>query len=158
MFFHLSSAGPFEFLVPSSNKLTILPQTRIRGICNIVRKDGSDVPIETDFSVVNLFPHSIFNQVDVDIDGINLSCQDNMYPYKAYLETLLTFGLESKSSHLSTSHYTKDTTYHFNNFDEQNMGYITRKQDVSGSKLFDFCVTPHIDFFHTPMVIPPEFK
>ena len=80
--------------MPSSNELTLLPQTRIHGICKIVRKDGSDVPLETDFSVVNLFPHSIFNQVDVEIDGINLSCQDNMYPYKAYLETLLTFGLE----------------------------------------------------------------
>ena len=38
---------------------------------------------------------------------------------------------------MSTSHYSKDTAYHFNDFDEQNKGYIRRKQDVSGSKLFD---------------------
>ncbi len=60
-----------------------------------------------------------------------------------------------KKSHLSTSHYSKDTAYHFNDFDEQNKGYIRRKQDVSGSKLFDFCVITHINFFHIPKVIPP---
>ena len=154
MILFLSSAGPFEFLIPASNELTLLPQTRIQGVCKIVRKDGTDLPIDTDFSVVNLFPHSIFSQVDLEIDGVNLSCQDNLYPYKAYLETLLTFGLDSKGSHLTTSHYAKDTAHHFNDFDDKNKGYIERKKDVSGSKSFDFCISPHIDFLHTPKVLP----
>ena len=135
MIMFLPSAGPFEFLIPTSNELTLLPQTRTQGVCKIVRKDGTDLPIDTDFSVVNLFPHSIFNQVDIEIDGINLSCQDNLYPYKVYLETLLTFCLDSKNSHLTKSHYAKDTAHHFNDFDDSNEGYIERKKMLQGVNL-----------------------
>ena len=88
---------PVRVLIPASTKLPLLPQTRIHGVCKIIKKDGSELPPESDFSIVNLFPHSIFNQIDLEIDGVNFLCHDNLYPYKAYLETLLTFGFDSKS-------------------------------------------------------------
>ena len=97
----------------------------------------------------------MFSQIDLEIDGVNLACQDNLYPYKAYLETLLTFGFDSKKSHLTTAHYAKDTAHKFDILDESNRGYAMRQTDVKGSKLFDFCISPHIDFFHTPKVLPP---
>ena len=134
-FSSLSSAGQLELLIPASNELTLLPQTRVPGVRKRVRKDGSDLPIDTDFSNVNLFPHSIFNQVDLEIDGVNLSCQDNLYPYKAYLETLLIFGWDSKGSHLPTSQYAKDTAHHFNDFDDKNKRYIERKKMFRGVNL-----------------------
>ena len=93
-----------------------------------------------DFSTVNLFPHSLFSQIDFEIDGINLCSNDNLYPYKAYLETLLTYGHDAKNSHLSTSHFVKDSAHHFE------------------SRLFDFSIIPHIDFLHTPRVIPANIS
>ena len=107
-----------------------------------------------DFSTVNLFPHSLFSQIDFEIDGINLCSNDNLYPYKAYLETLLTYGHDAKNSHLSTSHFVKDSAHHFESGSQGNNGYITRHKDVAGSRLFDFSIIPHIDFLHTPRVIP----
>ena len=149
-----SSAGPFEFNIPSSTELTLLPQTRIHGTCKIVQKDGSDLPPESDYSIVNLFPHALFSQLDLEIDGVNLSSQDNLYPYKSYLETILTYGFDSKNSHLTTSHFIKDTAYNFDHLDDRNKGCKTRKFDVAESKLFDFTISPHIDFLHTPRVLP----
>ena len=83
-----------------------------------------------------MFPHSIFNQIDLEIDGVNLACQDNLYPYKAYLETLLTFGFDSKKSHLTTAHYVKDTAHNLDSLDGNNRGYAMRPKDVKESKLF----------------------
>ena len=108
---------------------------------------------DVNFSTANLFPHALFSQIDLEIDGVNLSSQDNLYPYKAYLETLLTYGHDAKFSHLTTSHFAKDSAGYFDDV-EKNQGYLRRKQDVTGSRLFDFCINPHIDFFHTPRVLP----
>ena len=111
-----------------------------------------------DFSTVNLFPHTLFSQIDFEIDGINLCSNDNLYPYKAYLETLLTYGHDAKSSHLSTSHFVKDSAHHFESGSQGNNGYVTRHKDVVGSRLFDFSIIPHIDFLHTPRVIPANIS
>ena len=132
----------------------MLPLTRLHGTCQIVHKDGTPINSDIDFSTVNLFPHSLFSQIDLEIDGVNLCSQDNLYPYKAYLETLLTYGHDAKFSHLTTSHFVKDTSHHFESGSDGNQGYIIRQKYVTGSKLFDFCINPHIDFLHTPRVLP----
>ena len=119
-----------------------------------MKKDGTPVDNGTDYSIVNLFPHSLFSQVDLEIDGVNLSSQDNLYPYKAYLESLLTYGHDAKFSHLTTEHFVKDTAGQFESGSSGNHGYVTRKKDVLDSKLFDFCIIPHIDFLHTPRILP----
>ena len=152
--YSFSSAGPFEFSIPGSNEYTLLPLTRLHGTCQIVRKDGSILPDDTEFSTVNLFPHALFSQVDLEIDGVNLSSHDNLYRYKAYLETLLSYGTEAKKSQLTTSHFVKDTAHNFENFSDGNKGYARRRKDVVGSRIFDFCVNPHIDFLHTSKVLP----
>ncbi len=150
----ISSAGPFEFSVPSSNEYTLLPLTRLHGTCQIVNKDGTVIPEDVDYSVVNLFPHALFSQIDLEIDGINLSSHDNLYQYKAYLETLLSYGFDAKLSHLTTSHFVKDTAKNFENGSNGNNGYIKRREEVKDSRVFDFCINPHIDFFHTSRVLP----
>ena len=79
-----------EFDIPASSELTLLPHTRLHGVCKIVKADGSDVSTE-DYSITNLFPQTLFSQIDLEIDGVNLAFQDNLYQYKPYLETLLTY-------------------------------------------------------------------
>ena len=153
-FVFLFSSGPFEFSIPATTDYTLLPLTRLHGTCQIVHKDGSIVSDDVDFSTVNLFPHTLFSQLDFEIDGVNLPSNDNLYPYKAYLETLLTYGHDAKNSHLSTSHFVKDTAHNFENGLQGNKGYITRRKDVIGSRVFDFSIIPHIDFFQTSRVLP----
>lgn len=108
---------------------------------------------DVNFSAANLFPHALSSQIDLEIDGVNLSSQDNLYPYKAYLETLLTYDHDAKISHLTTSHLARDSASYFDDI-EKNQGYLRRKQDVTGSRLFDCCINPHIHFFPTPRVLP----
>ena len=100
----------------------------------------------------------MFSQIDVEIYGINLTSHDNLYLYKPYLETLLSYGSDAKLSHLTTSHFVKDTAHNFENGSSGNNGYVTRQKEVKGSKIFDFCINPHIDFFHTSRVLPSDIS
>ena len=153
--FLLHSSGPFEIVCPASTtEFTSLPLTRLHGVCQILNKDGTLVENEN-FSICNLFSHSIFSQIDLEIDSQNLTVSDHLYPYKAYFETLLSYGNDAKKSHLSTSIFSQDTAYCYDETEGLNIGYNERKRIVENSKIFDFCISPHIDFFQTPRYLPP---
>ena len=144
-----------EIVCPASTtEFTALSLTRLYGVCQILNKDGSLVENEN-FSICNLFPHSIFSQIDLEIDGQNLTVSDHLYPYKAYLETLLSYGNDAKKSHLTTSMFCQDTAYCYDETEGLNLGYNQRKRVVENSKTFDFSISPNIDFFQTPRYLPP---
>ena len=82
---------------------------------------------DVNFSTANLFPHALFSQIDLEIDGVNLSSQDNLYPYKAYLETLLTYGHDAKISHLTTSHFAKDSAGYFDDVEKTRFIFVGSK-------------------------------
>lgn len=153
--FSIFSNGPLEFVVsPSSSEFTALPLTRVYGACQILNKDGTSIGDEN-VSICNLFPHSIFSQIDLEIDGQNLTVSDHLYPYKAYLETMLSYGYDAKNSHLKTSLFSKDTAHRFDDTDGFNLGYNERRKIVENSQIFDFCFLPHIDFFQTSRYLAP---
>ena len=107
------SGGPFELTIPGSSEYTTLPLTRLDGICQIVRRDGAVLPDDVDFSIVNLFSHEIFSQVDVVIDDFNLSSHNNLYAYKSYLQTLLSYAADANLTQLTTSLFVRDSAYNF---------------------------------------------
>jgi hypothetical protein len=41
------------------------------------------------FSVVNLFPHALISSINVSVNNRNVALNENHYPYRAYLQTLL---------------------------------------------------------------------
>jgi len=57
---------------------------------------------------VNLWMHSIFSDVSVSINEKLVFPPISMYPYRAYLETLLSYGPAAKDSQLKVLWY-KDT-------------------------------------------------
>ena len=59
---------------------------------------------------VNLFLLSLFGQLDIDLNGRTISDGSSTYPYRAYLEKLLSYGEEAKSTHLAFSLFYNDTT------------------------------------------------
>ena len=92
----------------------------------------------------------------MEVDGINLSSHDNLDPYKAYLEKLLSYGSDAKFSQLTTSHFVKDSAHNFQNGSQGNRGYVKKSKGVKNSKVFDFCINPHIDFLHTSRILPSD--
>lgn len=71
----ISNSGPFEFLLPShaSNEYTYLPLTRLEGEVVIKKSDGTNLDAATDISVSNLFPSTLFRQVECELNGVEIT-------------------------------------------------------------------------------------
>jgi hypothetical protein len=54
-----------------------------------VNTDGSNLDPDTDVEPVDLWMHSLFNDVSVSLSEKLVSPLTSMYPYRAYIETLL---------------------------------------------------------------------
>ncbi|XP_020296499.1 uncharacterized protein F54H12.2-like [Pseudomyrmex gracilis] len=107
----LADDAPIEFVVPGHGEDYInLAHTllSLRVILNTpeappaASNSGGDA-VAASVGPVNNFLHSMFNQIDVYFNQKLVSPPNNAYAYRAYLETLLNYSSESKTSHLTTS-------------------------------------------------------
>ena len=108
----LSPLSPVEFVIAGNSGLQYmnLKDSYLSLKLKIVQgTSGANIQPTEYVGPVNLIVHSLFKQVDVTLQGKLVSTATNHYPYKAYLQKLLTFGRETKLSQLSTQLWIKDT-------------------------------------------------
>ena len=67
----------------------------------IVEADGTDIVADAGVGPVNLFLHSLFSQVDVQLNDKLVMSSASTYAYRVYLKTLLNYGKLAKESHLT---------------------------------------------------------
>ena len=75
----------------------------------ITRGNGDDITDADHVGRVNLFLHSLFQQVDVSLNDVQVSQSAGTYAYRAYIESLLSYGPQAKTSQLTAALYYKDT-------------------------------------------------
>ncbi|XP_057329809.1 uncharacterized protein F54H12.2-like [Microplitis mediator] len=97
----LTDNSPIEFVVQGQGDEYIdLAHTMISLRVSITRKTpvaASAKPPKV--GPINNFMHSIFNQVDVLFNQKPVSTPNNLYAYRACIETLLNYGLDATKSH-----------------------------------------------------------
>lgn len=102
--------GPVEFHIASSGEEYLdLNQTQLYVKVKIVKADGGSIDKDVQIGPVNLFLHSLFSQVDITLNDRLVSDSSNTYPFKAYLQTLLNNGYDSKTSQLTSEMFYKDS-------------------------------------------------
>jgi hypothetical protein len=94
-------------------------------------KDEKAVP-------VNLCLHSMWNQVDVYMNGTRMSQASGMYPYKAIIQTQLAYGADAKETQLRSQGYRLETGADLDAFITGNSGLFWRQELFKGSKSVDF--------------------
>ena len=156
----INDTGPYDFLIPSDdNDYTFLPLTRLYGELEVVKADGTAVTAAEKNGIVNLFPHSIFKQIECSINGTQIvDLSTPTYPYKAFIETHLSFNQHAKEGHLYCECYTKETVGKENNFEigtanEPNPTFDIRKKRCE-SKIY-FSMILHIDLFQSERYLLP---
>jgi len=93
--------GPVEFHISGSGEDYVdLSQTQLSVKAKIIKSDGTNLDKED-----NIYPVNLFSQVDVTLNERLVSSSSNTYPYRAYIETLLNHGYDSKTSQLTTEMY-----------------------------------------------------
>lgn len=99
----------------------------------VVNGDGTALADGDNVAPINLIGQTLFSQVDVKLNDTLVSQSCNNYHYRAYLETLLSYGKEAKNTHLELSLWNKDTAKHMESIGDQNIGFVARKNAVKAN-------------------------
>jgi len=117
----------------------------------ITRADGTDLGVDSPIGPSNLFLHSLFSQVDVSLNGTLITASTNTYPYRAMMETLLSYGEDAKRTQLTSGLFYKDRAGRMDSVDladnAANDGLLKRRALGLESRTFDMMGRLHADIF-----------
>ena len=106
----LTENSPIEFDIPSSGEDYVdFANSYLHVKAKIVKGNGENLAADDVVAPTNLWLHSLFSQVDVSLNGTQITSSTNTYPYRAMIETLLTYGGDAKQSQLTSALFYKDT-------------------------------------------------
>ena len=146
----LTDSGPIEFLIRSPEQYVDLTSSYLHIQAQVTKEDGTDLVVGDDNKVVpvNLFLAALFREVDVTWNNQLVSSASNAYPYRAYLETLLSYGRAAKETQLCAAMFYKDTAGQFNAVaTDTNAGIVKRKARSTRSRVMDMIGRIHADVF-----------
>ena len=108
-------------------------------------------------SVVKNLLQSLFSQCSVTMNWVSVSSSKDLYNYRAYLETLLTYGHYAKQTHrTSTLWYTDQGDFMaYNPPDDTNRVYHARWLLIYKSAEIEMYCRVHGDLFNVPRLLPP---
>ena len=142
---------PIEFDFSSPDDYIDLGRTFLYIKAKIVMADGKALNNDTEVTPVNLWLHSLFSQVDVQLKGKLVTPSIPTNPYKAYLETLLSYGTDAKESQLTSQlwYLDRNPMDSINPFLEEdfNEGLKDRQRFIGESKSVEMIGRLHSDIF-----------
>ena len=99
------------FLIAGTDEYIDLSKTILYVEGKVTTGDGGELSggVQSNVAPVNNFLHSLFKQVDVYLNGKQVTPAMGTYPYRSYIETLLNYDVSAKKSQLSSALYFKDT-------------------------------------------------
>ena len=100
------------FLIAGTDEYVDLSKAILTVTGKIMKKDGKtklDGGAQSNVAPVNNFLHSLFRQVNVYLNGKQVTPAMGTYAYRSYIETLLNYDVSAKQSQFSSALYYKDT-------------------------------------------------
>jgi hypothetical protein len=151
----ITDSGPYEFQISRDpDHYIYLPLTRLFGTVKVVKLDGSPLTADDNTSVCNLFPQSLFKQMEIDVEGTQLNdISSSTYAIKAFLETILTYSNDAKSTHLKMAGWSADTVGKENSTDAESW---TKRSNLIMDKNYYFSMILHCDFFQMERFLIPN--
>ena len=152
----VQNRAPLDFDVPGSGEHYIdLANIQLYIRAKILNADGvTPLDVNNTVAPVNLMLHSMFSQVDISLNGTLISSSTNTYPYRAMLETLLSYGEDAKKSQLTSELFYKDDAGEMDTViiaagggHQPNAGLQSRRALARESREFDMVGRIHADIF-----------
>ena len=146
----LDSGGPIEFLIPGSGYDYLdLTNTMLHLQANVI---WSDLDLIDPVGSLNNWLQPLFSQVDIYLNGTLVTPSTNTYAYRAYIETLLSYSDDAKSTQLTGQLWHKDTATHvdavnINDVVAANAGFVARRAHIVRSRVVDITGRLHVDLF-----------
>ena len=146
----LDSGGQIEFVIPGAGYANLdLANTYLLIRAKVVREVGTDLAPDAPVAPVNNWLHSLFSQVDVYLYDTLVTPSSNTYPFRAYVDTVLSYGTEAKNTQLTSQLWYKDTAGHMDSTtaDGGNTGLVERRRYISESRVVEMMGRLHVDLF-----------
>lgn len=143
----LTSNMPIEFRIEGSESEYLdLSNSYVYVKAKITKPDGTNLADDSEVGPCNLFLQALFSRIDMSIGDTQITRPTNLYPYRAYIETLLSFGQNAKFSQLTAPVWYKDTAGHMDSHDpDRNKGYKARKALFKRSNNVEMMGKLHLD-------------
>ena len=150
----ITSSSPIEFIVSGSGEDYMdLNNTLLEVKACIKTTNNSPVDAAVLVAPINNTLHSLFSQIDVSLNDVNVSSATTTYPYRAYIETHLNYGTDAKKSRLQAAMYFIDDNLTVSNpipdsSSARNMGLKRRHGICTAKPTFDMIGPLHVDVFN----------
>ena len=108
----------------------------------VVRGVGTDLAADTPVAPVNNWLHSLFSQVDVHLNDTLVTPRSNTYPFRAYVDAVLSYGAEENNTQLTSQLWYKDTAGHMDA-----TSLVERRRYVAESRVVEMMGRLHVDLF-----------
>ena len=105
----VQTSDAIEFICAANPDVyTNLGNSYLHMKAKITKANNADLDADKPVGPVNLWLHLLFSQVEVFLNNKRVTPSSTAYPYRAYIETILNFSKDAKSSHLMSALYHKD--------------------------------------------------
>lgn len=152
-----SKSSPIQFTIQGNDLHYLnLAESKLYIRAKIVDKDGADIAHNADKTVaayapINNLLHSMFKNVSLHLNDVEVTPKTGHYPYRAYIETLIAKGKDYKKSQANAAMYYK-TKDEGSTTDD---GWKARMNRVDRSAVFEMIGRPHLDMLQQNKFIPP---
>jgi len=161
----ISSIGdttPIEFDIGGSGQDYIdISDTQLYVKAKITNANGTNIAADAVVGPVNNLLHSFFCEIEVFVNGMLITSTNNTYSYRAYLETLLSYGRDAKYSELQVVMYYKDTAgqmevINVTGENARNLGLNKRAASFARSREVEMLGRIHSDLFLQEKYLPND--
>ena len=106
-----SDTAPIEFEIKGQgDEYVDLSQTYVQMLVKFTQDNGTNLDEDDPSSPINNILHSLFSEIDLSLNGKVITPGTDTYPYKAYLEKLLSYEHETLNTQMKAcSMWEKDT-------------------------------------------------
>jgi len=110
-------------------------------------------------AVTNNFLHSPFSQCSIALNSVTITQATELYNYRSYFETLLTYGSDAAATHLTNTFWYLDDgdvlPCDRTAADTKKKNFITRWNQIKQSKVFQIYGRIHSDIYNVPLYLIP---
>ena len=154
----IQPGAPIEFSIKSADNFYLdLDELRFIVRAKITKANGTDMDNNVRAAPVNLLLHLLFREISATLNDTPASDPNPLYPYRAYLETILNYSEETQKTRLLSEGYAKDTARQraVTDLAGANTSLRDRATRFAASAVIELVNRPHLDIFHQSRIIPP---
>lgn len=147
-----------EFEIKTNSDWIALHETEISFTIHIFNvKDNKPIVDADNISLINYPIASVFNNISVTWNDVAVSQSTPNYAHRAYIEALLAYGQEAKSSWLKQGMFYKDTANKMDSTNKDNNGFLLRSNKIKNGSVKVRGML-HLDVFNQEKFLPNNSK